>query len=85
MNSATMRKYAGGLIRYDPERRRVWLGPQRMHHGLTGALIATAGFGGFLAHLMTRRGGLEWTLLGTALMAHDWHDRTAWFRPGSQE
>jgi hypothetical protein len=85
MNSENVTTHAAGLIRYDHARRRVWVGPQRLHHGLTGALIATAGFGGLAAHHLTRRSGLQWALLGTALMAHDWHDRTAWFRPGSQE
>lgn len=85
MKSANVTRYAAGLIRYDRARHRLWVGPQRLHHGLTGALITTAGFGGLVAHLMTRRGGLQWAFLGTVLMAHDWHDRTAWFRPGSQE
>jgi hypothetical protein len=37
------RTYAAGLVRYDAERRRVWIGGQRLHHGLTGALLAAAG------------------------------------------
>jgi hypothetical protein len=35
--------YAGRLFRYDPELRRVWVGGQRLHHGLTGALLAGLG------------------------------------------
>jgi hypothetical protein len=31
------------LIGYDPARRRVWIGGQRIHHGLSGALLAVAG------------------------------------------
>lgn len=31
------------LIGYDLQRRRIWLCGQRMHHGLTGALLALAG------------------------------------------
>ncbi len=31
------------LIGYDPDRRRVWLLGQRVHHGLTGALLAAVG------------------------------------------
>jgi hypothetical protein len=37
------RTYAVGLVRYDAERRRVWIGGQRLHHGLTGALLTAAG------------------------------------------
>ena len=49
------------LLRYDPQRRRLWVAGQRVHHGLTGALLFTA---------------------GTALMLHDWKDRSLWFRVG---
>ncbi len=37
------RTYAVGLLRYDAERRRVWICGQRLHHGLTGALLTAAG------------------------------------------
>jgi len=37
------RTYAIGLLRYDAERRRVWICGQRLHHGLTGALLTAAG------------------------------------------
>jgi hypothetical protein len=43
MNSSPLRLYAGGLIRYDADRRRVWIVNQRLHHGLTGAMLAAAG------------------------------------------
>jgi hypothetical protein len=56
------RSYAAGLLRYDSERRRVWICGQRLHHGLTGVVLAAAGI---------------------ALMAHDRHDRSIWFRLGS--
>jgi hypothetical protein len=85
MNRTNVKRFAGGILRYDPERRRVWVGGQRLHHGLTGAVLATAGLAGFAARRLTPRGGAEWALLGTMLMAHDWHDRTAWFRPGPQD
>ena len=70
------------LVRIDLERRRLWIGGQRVHHGATGIVLAAAGIAGLAARRMTRRGGLEWTLLGTALIAHDWHDRGDWFRRG---
>jgi len=37
------RTYAIGLLRYDAEHRRVWICGQRLHHGLTGALLTAAG------------------------------------------
>jgi hypothetical protein len=53
----------GRLVQYDPARRRVWLAGQRLHHGATGVVLATA---------------------GVLLCAHDWKDRTVWFRRGPQ-
>jgi hypothetical protein len=84
MRRSDVRTYAGGLIRYDRGRRRVWLANQRLHHGLTGALLATGGMAGIAAKRLTRRGGVEWAVLGMALMAHDWHDRGHWFERGDQ-
>ena len=63
MDRGNLRHYAGGLIRYDPALRRVWVGNQRLHHGLTGVMLAA---------------------LGTAMILHDWHDRTDWLRRGPQ-
>jgi hypothetical protein len=66
----------------DPELRRVWIGGQRLHHGLTGIAVASAS----LANLALRRSELNraiaWALAGGVLMAHDWKDRSAWFRRG---
>ena len=42
-SDAELHDYAGGLIRYDARRRRVWVCGQRLHHGLTGVLLASAG------------------------------------------
>jgi hypothetical protein len=70
------------LLAVDVERRRLWVGGQRVHHGLTGLLVAGAGLTGLAARRLTPRGGLEWTLLGTALIAHDWGDRGIWFKRG---
>jgi hypothetical protein len=78
------RYYAGGLVEYDAVRKRVWIGGQRLHHGLTGALVAAAGLAGLAAHRMSPRGSLEIALFGSVLMAHDWHDRTHWFERGYQ-
>ena len=43
MDSTKLRLYAGGLIRYDPRLRRVWIRNQRLHHGLAGAMLAAVG------------------------------------------
>jgi hypothetical protein len=85
MDEASTRSLAGGILRFDLERRRLWVGGQRLHHGLTGVLIATAGLTGFAARRFTPRGCFEAALLGTALMAHDWADRAAWFKGGVQD
>jgi hypothetical protein len=45
----SVRNYAGGLVRYDADRRRVWLRGQRLHHGLTGAFLAATGIA-LMAH-----------------------------------
>ena len=71
------------LISYDPVSRRVWIGPQRLHHGVTGIAIATAGLTGIVVRRLSGRRGLPVALLGGALIAHDWHDRSVWFRRGS--
>lgn len=78
----TPRTLGNRLVRVDFERRRIWIGGQRVHHGLTGMLLAGAGLTGLAARRLSARGGLEWTLIGTALIAHDWHDRAIWFKRG---
>ena len=49
------------LLRYDGDRRRLWIAGQRVHHGLTGVVLLAA---------------------GTALVLHDWKDRSLWFQLG---
>ena len=72
------------ILGIDPGRRRLWVGGQRLHHGLTGIAVATAG----LAQLATRRTeasrAIAWAVAGGLLMAHDWKDRAVWFRGGPQ-
>ena len=67
------------LVHYDAMRRRLWIAGQRCHHGATGALLTTAG-----ALLALRRSPAMIALVatGSVLMAHDWHDRALWFKPG---
>jgi hypothetical protein len=71
-------------VNYDPALRRVWVGSQRLHHGASGAAVAAAGIAGLIVHRLSLPNALTATLLGTALMAHDWHDRSHWFEPGPQ-
>lgn len=72
------------LIGYDPERVRLWVGGQRLHHGATGIALAGMTLARLLAGRQTPRQGLPWMLACTAMVAHDWKDRAVWFRPGSQ-
>jgi hypothetical protein len=70
------------LLGYDPELRRLWVGGQRLHHGATGVALA----GVAVASLMTRRSprGLAYLIAGSAMVAHDWKDRSVWFQRGPQ-
>jgi len=68
------------LIHYDGKRKRVWIRGQRCHHGATGALLATAGMIGLVALRVPAIGAI--VAAGGVLMAHDWDDRTVWFRRG---
>ena len=72
------------LVGYDPELKRMWIGGQRLHHGATGIALAAAGLLGIGIHRVEARRALTWTLAGTALVAHDWKDRSVWFRGGPQ-
>lgn len=85
MSRSTTQVWTRGnrIVGYDPKLRRVWIGGQRLHHGVTGLALAGAG----LARLLTRRSAnraLAWTLAGGAMIAHDWKDRGVWFRRGDQ-
>ena len=77
-------KVGNRIVGLDPELRRLWIGGQRLHHGLTGVAVAGAG----IAQLATRRTesslAIAWALAGGVLMAHDWKDRSVWFRRGPQ-
>ena len=77
-------KVGNRIVGLDPELRRMWIGGQRLHHGLTGIAVASAG----IAQLAVRRSdasrAIAWTLAGGVLMAHDWKDRSVWFRRGPQ-
>ena len=56
------RAYTARFVRYDAEHRRVWICGQRLHHGLTGALLTAAGIA-LMAH--DRRDRSIWFRLGS--------------------
>ena len=71
------------LIGVDPQRVRLWVAGQRLHHGATGVCLA----GAAAARLLSRRRSarpLAWILAGGAMVAHDWKDRRVWFSRGPQ-
>jgi hypothetical protein len=73
------------LLTYDGRRRRLWIGGQRCHHGATGALLTAGAALGFAA---ARRHPVRVVALattGSLLMAHDWRDRSVWFKRGWQD
>lgn len=73
------------LVHYDPALRRLWIAGQRCHHGATGAVLTGCAAATLVA---TRRRALRLATIaaaGSALMAHDWHDRGVWFQPGHQD
>jgi hypothetical protein len=72
------------LIHYDAQRRRLWIGGQRCHHGATGALLTGVAAAGVVAARMHLAGLLVLAATGSVLMAHDWHDRDIWFERGWQ-
>ena len=72
------------LLGYDPSLRRLWIAGQRLHHGATGIALAATGLAGIAARRFTPSRGFAWALTGTALIAHDWKDRSLWFERGPQ-
>ena len=71
------------VIRFDPQRVRVWVAGQRLHHGATGVCLV----GAAAARLVSRRRSarpLAWIVAGSAMAAHDWKDRSVWFQRGAQ-
>ena len=62
----------------------MWIGGQRLHHGLTGIAVASAGLAQLAVGRSEASTAIAWTLAGGVLMAHDWKDRSVWFRRGPQ-
>lgn len=86
-------------IRYDAERRRLWVLGQRCHHGATGAVLAAAA-GAVIARarlIDSARATLDGAraashalthagalaAFGGLLMLHDWKDHSIWFEFGA--
>jgi len=82
----TLRPWTLGnrVLGLDPKLRRMWVGGQRLHHGLTGVAVTTAGLGQLLVRRTTANRAVAMALLGAVLMAHDWKDRAVWFERGPQ-
>ena len=72
------------VFAFDPERRRLWVAGQRLHHGASGVAVLCTGVAGMLAGRTNTRRGIAWALAGSAMIAHDWKDRSAWFQRGPQ-
>ncbi len=72
------------LVGYDPEKIRMWIGGQRLHHGATGIALAATAVVGLSSRRFNASRALALTVAGTAMVAHDWKDRSVWFRFGPQ-
>ena len=70
------------VVEYDAMRRRLWILGQRCHHGATGSLVAVVACLGMATSRQARRPLIPLAATGGLLMAHDWKDRSDWFRPG---
>ena len=49
MSPQTINHLTAGVVCYDNIQRRVWVGTQRLHHGMVGSVIAAAGLA-LMAH-----------------------------------
>jgi hypothetical protein len=77
-------KIGNRIVGVDPELRRLWIGGQRLHHGLTGIALASVGVGQLAIRRSAASRAIAWALAGGLLIAHDWKDRSVWFRRGPQ-
>jgi hypothetical protein len=76
------------LVEYDALRRRLWIRGQRCHHGATGSVVAALACFGLIAGpaptplQLARARSIVALAAGGAMMAHDWKDRSLWFKRG---
>jgi hypothetical protein len=73
---------ARSLVEYDAIRHRLWILGQRCHHGATGSVVAFAACLAMVVDRDSRPPLMALAATGSALMAHDWHDRSIWFERG---
>jgi hypothetical protein len=70
-------------LEYDALRRRLWIFGQRCHHGAAGSLAAVLACAGLIAEpSQVVRPAVVALAAGSALMVHDWKDRSIWFERG---
>lgn len=81
--------YKSRIVEYDSIRRRLWILGQRCHHGAGGSLVAAIACAGLVAEPagttptpLKPRSLVALAATGSALMWHDWKDRSIWFQPG---
>jgi hypothetical protein len=80
--------YKSKIVEYDSIRRRLWILGQRCHHGATGSLVAAIACAGLVVEpavapaQLKPRSLVALAATGSALMLHDWKDRSIWFVPG---
>src|SRR5262245_43863992 len=72
------------IVGFDPALRRLWIGGQRLHHGVTGIALAGTAVAELAARRTAAARALATLIAGGALVAHDWKDRSIWFKRGSQ-
>lgn len=76
------------LVEYDALRRRLWIRGQRCHHGATGSIVAALACLGLIAdpappvRQLARARSILALAAGSAMMIHDWKDRSLWFERG---
>ncbi len=61
MSPEAINHLTAGVVHYDAIQRRVWVGRQRLHHGMVGSLIAAAGMALMVHDWQDRR---AWFLRG---------------------
>jgi hypothetical protein len=86
--SALAQQPRSRVVEYDAIKRRLWILGQRCHHGSAGSIVAMLACTGLMVEsakvdrVAAPTPIVALALTGTALMAHDWKDRSIWFERG---